>query len=213
MTDLHISPDAGPAEPAEPAAPGQPAEPAERRLRADARRNRERILHAARTVFAEHGGDAQIDDVARAACVGVGTVYRNFPTKDALQGELVRLKFREIADRARRHVDAADPWEGLAGLITESAEEMAADATQRKMMWEASEAAWESAAAEREEVRDVVGRLIARGHAAGTLRTGFTVDDMPALMCGLSSAIDARGDVAGDRWRVLLEVILAGLRA
>ena len=62
--------------------------------RADARRNRERILDGAREVFAECGLDAQMDDVARRAGVGVGTVYRHFPTKEALLGELVRQKFR-----------------------------------------------------------------------------------------------------------------------
>src|SRR4051794_4271073 len=68
--------------------------PEERRLRADARRNRERILESARIVFSESGGEAQIDDVARRAGVGVGTVYRHFPTKEALMVELVRQKFR-----------------------------------------------------------------------------------------------------------------------
>ena len=66
----------------------------ERPLRADARRNRERILQSARAVFAESGADAQIDDVARHAGVGVGTVYRHFPTKQALLTELVRQTFR-----------------------------------------------------------------------------------------------------------------------
>src|ERR1019366_1103756 len=76
-----------------------------RPLRADARRNRERILESARLVFAESGADAQIDDVARRAGVGVGTVYRHFPTKEALMVELVRQKFRLFADRAREAVE------------------------------------------------------------------------------------------------------------
>ena len=65
-----------------------------RPLRADARRNRERVLQAAREVFAEQGREAQMDDVARRAAVGVGTVYRHFPTKealiDAIAGEALR---------------------------------------------------------------------------------------------------------------------------
>src|ERR1700674_5131132 len=66
----------------------------ERPLRADARRNRERILESARAAFAESGDVVQIDDVARHAGVGVGTVYRHFPTKQALLAELVRQTFR-----------------------------------------------------------------------------------------------------------------------
>ena len=77
----------------------------DRPLRADARRNHERILESARVVFAEAGPDAQIDDVARHAGVGVGTVYRHFPTKEALLAELVRQKFRLFADRAREALE------------------------------------------------------------------------------------------------------------
>jgi len=79
---------------------GQASE-TERPLRADARRNRECILQAAREVFAKSGIDAQMDDVASRAGVGVGTVYRHFPTKEALMAELVRQKFRVFAAAAR----------------------------------------------------------------------------------------------------------------
>src|SRR6478736_1618589 len=77
------------------------SEETERPLRADARRNRERILQSARAAFAESGSDAQIDDVARHAGVGVGTVYRHFPTKQALLTELVRQTFRLFTERTR----------------------------------------------------------------------------------------------------------------
>jgi AcrR family transcriptional regulator len=76
-------------------------EPAVVRMRADARRNRERILDAARATFSEHGADAQMDEIARRAGVGVGTLYRHFPTKDQLVGELVRIKLADFAVRAR----------------------------------------------------------------------------------------------------------------
>src|SRR5260221_7435002 len=79
---------------------------AERPLRANARRNRERILQSARAVFAESGAEAQIDDDARHAGVGVGTVYRHFPTKQALVTELVRQTFRLFTGRAREALEA-----------------------------------------------------------------------------------------------------------
>src|ERR1700736_5225553 len=78
----------------------------ERPLRADARRTRERILQSARAAFAESGADAQIDDVARHAGVGVGTVYRHFPTKQALLTELVRQTFRLFTGWAREALEA-----------------------------------------------------------------------------------------------------------
>ena len=96
-------------------------------LRADARRNRERILKAARAVFAEQGLDAQIDDVAKRAKVGVGTVYRHFPTKEALRDALVRERFEEIAGYAREALQREDAWEGFCELIWRAAERNAVD--------------------------------------------------------------------------------------
>ena len=96
-------------------------------LRADARRNRERILKAARAVFGDQGIDAQIDDVAKRAKVGVGTVYRHFPTKEALLDALVRERFSEIAQFAKEALRHEDAWEGFCELIWRAAERNAAD--------------------------------------------------------------------------------------
>src|ERR671910_2175082 len=101
--------------------------PAAKPLRADARRNRERILKAARAVFGDHGIDAQIDDVAKRAKVGVGTVYRHFPTKEALLDALVRERFEEIAGYAREALERDDAWDGFCELIWRAAERNAAD--------------------------------------------------------------------------------------
>src|SRR3954465_13871075 len=100
----------------------------ERPLRADARRNRERILVAARGPRARHGGHVQIDDVAREAGVGVGTVYRHFPTKDALIEALVAEKFRVTTENIRAALEMEDPWEGFCAALRNNAEVMAADA-------------------------------------------------------------------------------------
>src|SRR3954471_2755425 len=96
-------------------------------LRADARRNRERILKAARAVFADKGVDAQIDDVAKRAKVGVGTVYRHFPTKEALRDALVRERFEEIAGYAREALEREDAWDGFCEMIWRAAERNAVD--------------------------------------------------------------------------------------
>src|SRR5450755_4694198 len=100
----------------------------DRPLRADARRNRERILESARAVFAEYGAEAQIDDVARRAGVGVGTVYRHFPTKEALLVELLREKFRLFADRGRAALTQdGEPFTLIEDLLRRNAETVAGD--------------------------------------------------------------------------------------
>src|SRR3954454_7006801 len=95
-----------------------PPEPGvEKPLRADARRNREKVMAAARAAFAEHGSDAQMDDVARRAKVGVGTVYRHFPTKEALFVALLEDTFASVTERSRVALDKADPWEAFVAMM------------------------------------------------------------------------------------------------
>src|SRR5262245_34209751 len=88
-----------------------------RPLPADARRNREAIVKAARKVFSTQGQDAQMDDIARRAKVGVGTVYRHFPTKEALLEELVRESFRELADMWLEALERPDPWDAFVDVM------------------------------------------------------------------------------------------------
>ena len=78
-------------------------------LRADARRNRERIVESARELFARDGQDAQIEEIAAHAGVGIGTVYRHFPTKQALLTEMVRSRFTRFAELAREAEVIEDP--------------------------------------------------------------------------------------------------------
>jgi AcrR family transcriptional regulator len=99
----------------------------ERTLRADARRNREAVIAAARQLFADQGLDAQMPDVAKAAKVGVGTVYRHFPTKDDLIAALVADRFERLAQTARDGLEAEDPWEGISDFIRYSAQIQADD--------------------------------------------------------------------------------------
>src|SRR3954447_24051309 len=100
---------------------------AERVLRADARRNREAVIAAAKKLFADQGLDAQMPDVARAAKVGVGTVYRHFPTKDDLIAAMAAERFERLDEKARESLEADDAWEGIAGFIRFSAQIQADD--------------------------------------------------------------------------------------
>jgi AcrR family transcriptional regulator len=186
-----------------------------RSIRSDARRNRERIVEAARAAFAEQGPDAQIDDIARRAEVGVGTVYRHFPTKDALVAGLIRLKLTALRDRARRKLaEGGDPGEAFRSFLREQAAVIAKDAALQQMLWAETAEAMVPVAPLYDEVNEAVGELIARAKESGAIRADLEVDDVRTFMCGLGAimAADARGVLPFD-WRRQLEFMLDGWRA
>jgi AcrR family transcriptional regulator len=183
----------------------------ERPLRADARRNRERILESARAVFAEYGADAQIDDVAHQAGVGVGTVYRHFPTKEALLVELLREKFRLFSARARDALEQdGEPFAVIEDLLRRNAETAASDAAVQHALAGAGEHIWMQAQAEQQELVALTEDLIARARRAGTIRQDVDANDIAMLMCGLCSTMGAK---PGFDWRRHLELVIDVLRA
>jgi AcrR family transcriptional regulator len=177
-----------------------------RALRADARRNRERILEAGRQAFAESGRDVQMDEVARLAGVGVGTLYRHFPTKEDLVLELVRESVQRYLESARQALTRDDAWEAVEWLVRDHAANMARNRGLRDAMsviqfgdanpWNA------------DEVRSHAGAVLERARDAGAIEADITADDWQALMCGLSAAIASGADP--DRQ---VEFVLAGVRA
>jgi AcrR family transcriptional regulator len=183
----------------------------ERPLRADARRNRERILESARAVFAEYGAEAQIDDVAREAGVGVGTVYRHFPTKEALLVELLREKFRMFALRAREALEQdGEPFAAVEGLLRGNAETMARDAAIQQALAGLGEHIWMQAETELQELLAITGELVARARRAGMIRQDLEATDIGMLMCGLCSTMGSQAP--GFDWRRHLELIIDMLR-
>jgi AcrR family transcriptional regulator len=183
-----------------------------RPLRADARRNRERIVDAAREVFSEYGFDAQIDDVASRAGVGVGTVYRHFPTKEELLGELVRQKFRIFASNAREALAAeGEPFEIFADLLRRNAEVCVPDAAIQRVLTGFGNHVMMHAQTELEELNEPTTELIVRAQRAGTMRPDVTIDDIPMLMCGVSATMAQDGP--GFDWHRHLEFVIDMLRA
>ena len=183
----------------------------QRPLRADARRNRDAIVAAARRIVAEQGVEAQIQDVAREAGVGVGTVYRHFPTKDALMGELMVQCMGENTEISREAGKLDDPWEAFATLVRNGCESMAAHPAQRRLWVVASDEAFAYAAEAKQEMAAASAAVIDRAREAGVLRADFGGgDDMGSLMCGLAAVID-QTRMPGD-WRRLVEFALDGLR-
>ena len=183
----------------------------ERPLRSDARRNRERILAGARAEFAEHGNEAQMDDVARRAGVGVGTVYRHYPTKEALLVALVREKFKRFAAEARDALKRdGEPFEVLADLMRSNAEALQRDAGTQQVLAGAGEHIWTEAAAEQGELLELTSQLIDRARRAGTIRPDATAIDIGMLMCGLSATM--AHPASGFDWRRHLDLAIDGLR-
>jgi AcrR family transcriptional regulator len=188
-----------------------PALPRERPLRADARRNRERILASARAVFSECGNDAQIDDVARRAGVGVGTVYRHFPTKEALMVELVRQKFTVMADRAREVLaQEGEPFERLIGMMRANAEEVHRDAAMQQTLAGFDVDIWAKAEPERDELIRLTGELVESARSAGTIRPDATPYDVGMLMSGLCVSMGQA--TTGFDWQRHLELVIDSLR-
>jgi AcrR family transcriptional regulator len=185
------------------------------RMRSDARRNRESILAAAREVFSKYGMEAQMDEIARRAGVGVGTLYRHFPTKDELVGELIDIKLSDFAIRARAKFEEDErPWESFADLLREQNEIASRDASQQRMIFAMTPEALEKAAPTIAELTAVTQAFIDRAKQAGAVREDLVVDDIRTLMCGLGSvmAADALGVMSYD-WRRMLEFTLEGMRA
>lgn len=183
----------------------------DRPLRADARRNRERILQSAREVFAESGAEAQIDDVARRAGVGVGTVYRHYPTKEALLTELVRQKFRRFSVAAREALTRpGEPFEMLADLMRSNASELERDAATQQAMSGVGEQVWAAASAELEELLTLTGELIERAKVAGTIRADTMPTDIGMAMCGVSAVM--AHPAPGFDWERHLDLVIDALR-
>lgn len=179
-------------------------EPDEKPLRADARRNRERIIAVAREAFIDEGADVQMEEIAKRASVGVGTLYRNFPTKDALFGEVVRSQMARFIDNLAAVLEEENTLLAFRALVFTWAEDAARHAGLREMFTEFPGA--RHCDNENTRYNTLVASFLDRAHREGHVRSDITVADFRALMCGLSGAVAAGGD-----WKRCAEVILDGL--
>jgi AcrR family transcriptional regulator len=182
-------------------------------LRADARRNRERVLEAARGCFATAGTEAQMDDVAAAAGVGVGTVYRHFATKEALVEALAADYFAGEAAIARSASEIEDPWDAFTTFIRRGAELLSESRALSQLSADRPEVMLHAALAADVELGffGVLQGIIDRAQRAERLREDFVLEDIPAIMCSLGSLQISAGPKAN--WRRVLGIVLDGLRA
>jgi AcrR family transcriptional regulator len=187
--------------------------PPPRVLRADAARNREAILAAARERFADQGTAAQMEDIARDAKVGVGTVYRHFPNKEDLIEALVERRFALVAERGAEAIGRAadEPWEAFSDYMHFSVGLQAEDRALSQVM--ASQPELMQKHAEGSGTWDHTIELVRIAKKAGVLRKDAEPEDVPMIICGLGLVTESQINSPKMSWRRFLAVALEGLRA
>jgi AcrR family transcriptional regulator len=180
--------------------------------RADARRNRARLLDAARDVFRQGGATVQLADVARAAGVGVGTVHRHFPTREALLETLAREHFADLIEIAGRAATIEDPFEAV-GLLLRGL--LDAQLGQHGMAAVLTAAVDVEAATTEAKVRldAAVAVVLARAQQTHRVRPEVSAADLRRLVAGVELAQDRRDPAARDHAYLQLTIILDGLRS
>jgi AcrR family transcriptional regulator len=181
-------------------------------LRRDAQRNRERIITATREAFRERGLDVGVDEIARRAGVGMGTLYRHFPTKGALIDAIVDVRFEELTAAADAALEAEDAWEGFERFLLTAIELQAADRGFKDAL--AARAPDEQGVKlARRRLRAAMARLVARGQAEGVIRPDLDAADLTVLMWATSPIVERTADTAPGQARRFLAMHLDGLRA
>jgi AcrR family transcriptional regulator len=179
-------------------------------LRADAQRNLVRVLDAAREVFAEQGIDAPVTEIADRAGVGVGTIFRRFPTKDDLLVAVVEQRSQQLIEAADLALESPDPGAALRGFM-ETATAM-----------QISDVCWCEAGAElfeREGIRELtdvlvgkIGELLTSAQTAGQIRSDVRALDIPVLLMAVAKSGLMLEDAVPGAWKRYLAIILDGLR-
>jgi len=182
----------------------------DRPLRADARRNREKIMASARELFASRGREAQMEEIAAHSGLGMGTLYRHFPSKQALLTAMVRERFRGMADLARTAEQISDPGESFEALLRSYLEAAEGDASFQLALMGSGEVAWEGISQQKAEFTEVVSRIIDRAVAAGAVRGDLSFADFVLLARGVMSTMYFKTPRDSD-WRRHLELTLNGV--
>jgi AcrR family transcriptional regulator len=162
-------------------------------------------------VFTEQGLEASLDEVARQAGVGVGTVYRRFRTKEELVEALFEDRVDAVAALAERAAEEPDPWTGLASFMEQMAELLAGDLGLRQLLMFATYGQ-DRVAYARQRNAPLVQGLIERAQAAGQVRPDLMVTDIPFLVFVLTEAAQIARPTRPDLWRRYLALILDGMR-
>lgn len=183
-----------------------------RPLRADAERNRARILAAAAEVFASQGLDATLHDVAEHAGVGVGTVYRRFPDKEALVEALFEDKLKQLSDLAEEACAKQDAWSALVDFLHAVVSLQSGNRGLQEVM-HGSGYGQERVAAARSALMPLLASILTRAQEQGSARSDVEAGDLPVILLMLSSLALYTYDTRPDAWERYLDLLLDGLRA
>lgn len=183
-----------------------------RPLRSDAQRNRRRLLAAARELFAEHGVDVAMADIARHAGVSNGTLYNRFPTREDLIEAVFADRLETMAELATLALADQDPWRGFTAYLTAVCELQAEDRGFNEI---ATRGLLASPATQRlqDEAHAAITELLDRAKWAGELRDDFAVEDLAFVIWGISRTVEMTAGFAPRLWRRHLAILLDGFRA
>ena len=182
-----------------------------RRLRADAARNRQRLIDAAEQVFAARGLDATLDDIAAHAGVNVATAYRHFANKHELATAFLQQTLDLAVAAAEQAAAAEDPWEGLTQFLDQALQQMASNRGLVDALTHASGTEWFGDQLN-ELITGPIRRLVARGQQAGAVRRDVDAADFAVILPMLSSVTELATPDAPQLGRRYLSLVLAGLR-
>jgi AcrR family transcriptional regulator len=181
-------------------------------LRRDAERNRRRILAAARKLIAERGLGVGYEEIAREAEVGVGTVYRRFPTRDGLFHELFHDRVDAVVEILEEALAVEDPWEGLCQFMRRDFELQSQDRGLREFMLGGADST-ELGRRSRERIQPLVAELVERAQAVGRLRADVGESDIAIILAMIGGLIDASIHVDPELWRRYLAMVLDGIQS
>jgi len=181
-------------------------------LRADAARNRQRILKAARELFAEQGLNVPIEQIAARAGVGIGTLYRRFPSREDLVAASFEEKMRGYLDAIDRGLADPDPWAGFCGYFRRICAMQASDQGLRDVLTMTFPMAPQFEADRRRAFKSL-SELLRRAKAAGALREDLTIEDLPLLLMANAGVLQATAGIAPTAWKRFTELMLESFRA
>jgi AcrR family transcriptional regulator len=184
---------------------------AEKPLRSDARRNRERLVASARELLASEGVDVSVDEITRHAGLGMGTLYRHFPTKEELVDAVLEDAFAELVELAEQAAAAEDAWAGLTGFMEQALASHAANRGLKDVL--ATQEHGARRRAMRERIQPLLRKVVERAQAQGALRPDFTAEDLSLVFWAVGRVIQTTADIAPEQWRRHLGFLLDGLRA
>lgn len=181
-----------------------------RKPRADAERNRALLLETAKAAFAEKGSAASLDEIARTARVGIGTLYRHFPTRDALIAAVYRNESQQLADAATRLSETRAPIDALREWMLLFVDYLAAKQGMAEVLNSVVGGASALYAASGDQVKQAIGMLVERATASGDIRLDLDPLDLLRAIAGVANI--SAGPGWGQSAKRLVDILIAGVR-